>query len=383
VDEQLAGWRRTEREHTEELRRLGQRHEAKKRQFRDLEQERRSLAASSAGLIAAAERAEAVLAAVQETLLPLERDRRTAEEEQAGLEERFTAARKKRHAREEAAHAARLALQAAEDRIAHLRDQIEADLGTAPGAETEESTEEHAATTTDEIVAALPRVATLPPETEEQIRRLRRRIGQIGPINPDAPAEYRELAARYTFLVEQSADLERASADLRQVIATLDTVMRERFLETFEAVNAAFKLYFTRLFGGGKAHLELTDPNDPNASGIEIVTRPPGKRPQSIALLSGGERALTAAALIFAILKVSPAPFCVLDEVDAMLDEANVGRFRDTLAELARETQFIIITHNRGTIEAADTIYGISQAESGVSNVISLALDAAIQAAKH
>jgi len=152
-------------------------------------------------------------------------------------------------------------------------------------------------------------------------------------------------------------------------------MMERAFRETFEAVAQAFEENFTRLFNGGSARLELTDPDDPAQTGVDILARPPGKRLQSLALLSGGERALTAVALIFAILKVRPTPFCVLDEVDAMLDEANVARFRDLLTELSERTQFIVITHNRGTVEAADTVYGVSMGPDGVSQVLSLRLD--------
>lgn len=383
VDEQLAGWQRSQREQAEAAQRLHERHAAKEQQFRRLEEERATLAESSAALAAEAEQADAALAELQQRLAPLERERQAAEEEQVQLEERFAAARKKRHEREEMAHTARLALQAAEDRIAHLRDQIEADLGVVEMEEVGDQLPHQRVLPIDELVTTLPKVTVLREGLEEDVRRLRRRIAQLGAINPNAPAEYRELESRFSFLTEQSADLERASADLKQVVAELDQVMRRRFRETFDAINEAFKAYFTRLFDGGKAHLELTNPEDITTTGVEIIARPPGKRPQSIALLSGGERALTAAALIFAILKVSPAPFCVLDEVDAMLDEANVGRFRDMLTELARDTQFIVITHNRGTIEAADTIYGVSQSEKGISDVISLALDEAIRQAKH
>jgi len=151
-------------------------------------------------------------------------------------------------------------------------------------------------------------------------------------------------------------------------------LMEREFERTFQAVAAQFKEYFSTLFGGGTARLELTDPDDLTHTGVEIVARPPGKRAQSLALLSGGERSLTAIALIFAILKVSPTPFCVLDEVDAMLDEANIGRFRTLLKELAESTQFVVITHNRGTIEAADTIYGVSMGADSVSQVVSLKL---------
>jgi chromosome segregation protein len=169
--------------------------------------------------------------------------------------------------------------------------------------------------------------------------------------------------------------LEEAAGDLRQVIGELDELMKRDFKETFEAVRREFEEYFVSLFGGGAAELILTEPDDLMETGVDIVARPPGRRKQSLAMLSGGERALTAVALIFAILKTSPTPFCFLDEVDATLDESNVGRFRDALKELSERTQFIVITHNRGTVEVADTIYGIAMGEDSISRVISLKLN--------
>jgi chromosome segregation protein len=151
--------------------------------------------------------------------------------------------------------------------------------------------------------------------------------------------------------------------------------MEREFLATFKAVAAQFREEFTALFGGGMAKLALTDPDNPSTSGVDIIARLPGKREQGLALLSGGERALTAAALIFSILKVRPTPFCVLDEVDAALDEANIGRFRDALKTLSAQTQFILITHNRGTVEVADTIYGVSMGADNTSQVLSLKLN--------
>ena len=185
------------------------------------------------------------------------------------------------------------------------------------------------------MVTRLPVVVELPEGLDADVRNLRAQIARLGPVNLDALAEYNEVEARYNFLTTQSADLEQAVASLQEVIAELDRVMEREFVATFKAVAAKFKDEFINLFGGGSAKLVLTDPDNPNSTGIEIIARPPGKREQGLALLSGGERALTAAALIFSILKTRPTPFCVLDEVDAALDEANVGRFRDAIKTLA------------------------------------------------
>ncbi len=217
-------------------------------------------------------------------------------------------------------------------------------------------------------------------EMERRIAHLREEARRIGPVNPLAEEEYRQAQERYEFLGQQLQDMHDAVRSLEQVIAELDQAMEERFRDTFEAINREFQAYFSRLFAGGTASLRLVkmeEDEDGGLSGlgVEIVARPPGKRAHSLALLSGGERALTSAALLFAILKVNPRPFCLLDEVDAMLDEANVGRFRECLEELAQHTQFIVITHNRGTVQAAHTLYGVSMAEDGSSRVLSLRLE--------
>ena len=170
-------------------------------------------------------------------------------------------------------------------------------------------------------------------------------------------------------------DLEEAIANLNEVIAKLDTLMASELQETFGAVSEQFVHYFQLLFGGGTAQLSLTDADSVITSGVEIIARPPGKRPQTLALLSGGERTLAACALIFAILRVSPTPFCVLDEVDAALDEANVDRYRYALEELSQEIQFILITHNRRTLEGTNAIYGVTMGSDGTSRVISLKLE--------
>jgi len=167
----------------------------------------------------------------------------------------------------------------------------------------------------------------------------------------------------------------QAEADILELIRQLDQTIRKDFLTTYEAVAEEFKNIFVRLFKGGSARLFLTDPDDLSTAGIEIEARLPGKRTQGLSLLSGGERSLTAVALIFALLKVSPTPFCVLDEVDAMLDEANVDRFQEVLRELSQNTQFIIVTHNRNTVQVANIIYGVTMGRDSTSQVMSLKLD--------
>ena len=206
---------------------------------------------------------------------------------------------------------------------------------------------------------------------------LRRRFHELGAANPFAVDEYRAVRERLETLDAQDKDLREAITKTRALIADLDVLIATQFRTTFAALEVAFDARFQQLFGGGFARLSLTDPTDLSATGIEITARPPGKKPQALSMLSGGERALTAVALLFAMLEVRPAPFCVLDEVDAALDEANVGRFTEALRELAARTQFIVITHNRGTIEAADALYGVTVGDDSVSRVISLRLDEA------
>ena len=210
---------------------------------------------------------------------------------------------------------------------------------------------------------------------QDEISSLRARLGRIGTVNPLALEEYDEVNARHSFLTTQLADLREAATSLREVSAELERTMRERFATTFSAVALEFSKFFVRLFGGGNARLELSaNRNDDGPEGVEIFAQPPGKRWQPLASLSGGERALTAVALLFAILAVNPSPFCLLDEVDAALDESNIGRFTAALQELAHRTQFIIITHNRATIAAAQSVYGISLGDDHTSRAISVHL---------
>ena len=227
----------------------------------------------------------------------------------------------------------------------------------------------------DGTIENLPVIKEIQPNLENDIKQLKAQIRRIGAINPEAQQEYLEVKERHEFMTQQIADLEAASEDLRQVIEELDSLMERDFIRTFKAVNVEFSDYFTRLFNGGEAKLVFSDEENPVEGGVDIEARLPGRRQQVLALLSGGERSLTAVALIFALLKVSPTPFCILDEVDAMLDESNVGRFIDLLRDLSQKTQFVIITHNRNTVQAADVIYGVTMGRESTSQMISLKLE--------
>ncbi len=210
---------------------------------------------------------------------------------------------------------------------------------------------------------------------EEAIVELRRKIDRLGPVNMMAIEQFDELESRHVFLTTQRKDLVDSIAQTSEAIKRIDETTRQRFSEAFAAINRNFQEMFHTLFGGGRAGLTLLDENDPLESGIEIVAQPPGKRLQSVQLLSGGEKALTAIALMFGLFKYKPSPFCLLDEIDAPLDDANVGRFVEMLRAMLHHTQFILITHNRKTMEIADRLYGVTMEEPGVSKLISVQLN--------
>ena len=211
-------------------------------------------------------------------------------------------------------------------------------------------------------------------ETTRQVKTLRDQIKDLGSINIDSIEEYKQTKERYDYMCEQRLDLENSSSKLKKVIQDMTKIMKEQFETQFKVINKNFGEVFKELFGGGKAELKLTDEEDILNSGIEIEVQPPGKKLQNMSLLSGGERAFTAIALLFAILKINPAPFCVLDEIEAALDDVNVYRFADYLKKFATETQFLVITHRKGTMEAADTVYGITMEERGISKLLSMNL---------
>ena len=209
---------------------------------------------------------------------------------------------------------------------------------------------------------------------EETCRTLRERLEQIGPVNMMALDEYKETAERHGFLEVQRADLIESIDNTVETIKEIDQISRTKFDEAFARINENFAQVFSRLFQGGQAFLRLTDAENQAESGLDIVASPPGKKLQNVLLLSGGEKALTALALLVGIFQFQPSPFCVLDEVDAPLDETNVGRLADLLHTLSRDTQFLLVTHSKRMMQAADMIYGVTMQEPGVSKVVSVRL---------
>jgi chromosome segregation protein len=246
-----------------------------------------------------------------------------------------------------------------------------------PEAEEDASTEGAAYTATSDapVVATEPEAPPASMTAEEAITRLKAKIDRLGPVNMMAIEQFDELEQRHVFLTTQRRDLVESIAQTSQAIARIDETTKARFTEAFTAIQANFQVTFSTLFGGGRAGLTLLDENDPLESGIDIVASPPGKRLQSVMLLSGGEKALTAIALMFAIFKYKPSPFCLLDEIDAPLDDANVHRFIEMLRGMLDRTQFILITHNRQTMEIANRLYGVTMEEPGVSKLISVQLN--------
>ena len=211
-------------------------------------------------------------------------------------------------------------------------------------------------------------------KTQKQVNELRKEMKDLGSVNLDSIEEYKSLKERYDFMSEQRLDLENTMAKLRKVIQEMTTTMKEQFKKQFEVINKNFSEVFKELFGGGKAELSLEDETNILECGINITVQPPGKKLQNMMLLSGGEKAFTAIALLFAILKMNPAPFCVLDEIEAALDDVNVYRFAEYLKKFSKQTQFLVITHRKGTMEAADTVYGVTMEENGISKLLSMKL---------
>ena len=212
-------------------------------------------------------------------------------------------------------------------------------------------------------------------KTAKEVESLKSDIKKLGTINVNAIEEYKTLKDRFDFLTVQKEDLENSEKSLNKIILDMIEIMKIQFSNQFATINKNFGEVFMELFGGGKATLRLSDESNVLESGIEIEVQPPGKKLQNMMLLSGGERALTVVALLFSFLKYRPAPFSVLDEIDAPLDEANIGRFGKFIREYAERTQFIMVTHRKGTMEVADTMYGVTIEDAGVSKIISVKLE--------
>ena len=223
-----------------------------------------------------------------------------------------------------------------------------------------------------EVPAATDEESSLAGGLQEEVAELRGRLQRMGEVNLAAIGEFEELTERSRFLTAQREDLERSMALLQQTITKLNRICRLRFQQSFEEINREFQAIFPRLFDGGKASLALTDRNDYLETGVDIVAQPPGKKLQSVSLLSGGEKALTAVSLLFAIFMTRPSPFCFLDEVDAPLDDVNLERFIDVVKDMTRLSQFMLITHNKKTMLAADVLYGVTMEDPGVSKIVSV-----------
>ncbi len=209
-------------------------------------------------------------------------------------------------------------------------------------------------------------------EARSRLSLLKNRIKALGSVNTGAIDEYKEVSERYAFMTAQVGDVEKSKKEIENLINSLTKQMKEVFTDSFAEINKNFTLTFKELFGGGEAHLELSDPENTLTSGIDIIVHPPGKIVVHLEALSGGEKALVAIALYFAIMKVRPAPFCVMDEIEAALDEVNVDRFAAYLRNLTESTQFILITHRRGTMEEADVLYGVTMQDEGISKLLEL-----------
>jgi chromosome segregation protein len=314
------------------------------------------------------------ITAIQAQIGPAEQELTHIETQLGALQENDRNAMAVLSAAERANTQAQIALARQQESLETLRTRIEDDFGLV-AFEYDEAVSGPTPLPLGDLVEHLPAVESITPEVEDTLKEQRGRLRRLGSVNPEAQNEFQQVKERFESMQIQVADLSAAEVDLQEVIAELDLLMDKEFRHTFDIVAAEFREIFSRLFNGGAAHLLLTEEEDMTNTGIDIEARLPGKRAQRLALLSGGERSLTAAALVFALLKASPTPFCVMDEVDAMLDEANVGRFTELLRELSADTQFVVITHNRNTVQASDVIYGVTMGRDTSSQVISLRLD--------
>jgi chromosome segregation protein len=330
------------------------------RELSRLEQEKARLAESNARLLEQQESLRSELASCQERVAQLEAEEVRRRDEMLALAEELRSLRTELQAAQEQRSRIELELVRRQADLRYLDETSRKELGV-PAAEL--SAAEATIPDEEELAAA-----------EQKYQELKERIEALGPVNPQALEEFKETEQRYNFLNAQRQDLLDSIRDTEQAIREIDAETRKRFQEAFSAINQNFGEMFQRLFGGGSAEMRLTDPENLAESGIDIVASPPGKRLQNVLLLSGGEKALTALALLLAIFKYQPSPFCVLDEVDAPLDDPNIDRLMRILREMSAQTQFIVITHTKRTMEAADVLYGVTMQEPGVSKLVSVRL---------
>ncbi len=316
-----------------------------------MEQYRQSIT----GNRAESEREQAELAA-QNAQLEAARAQQLEDETRAGaLEDQVQALRREAETLREENYRLELRLNQLRDNLASACRRLAQDFGcTYEEAQTRAAAVEH------------------PEQAQKRIQQLKGELASLGEINFTAIEEYAQLVQRLEFLRAQTDDLQRARHSLQRVVQEMEKIMAQKFAETYQEVNAKFSEVFRAMFGGGRARLELSDPEDYLLTGIEIVAQPPGKKEQILTLLSGGERAMTAIAFLFSLLAVKPSPFCILDEIESALDDANIERFAGFIRQYAQKTQFILITHRKGTMEAADALYGVAMEEKGVSRLMSV-----------
>ncbi len=347
---------REQREHEEAVREAARREE----QVEALQRREKELEAQIADKL---ERAKALSKSKDEAhhkVLEAQQQQQQVLDEIEKLGRKLKEVRAKNAADQKEVHALELELSHKEDQVAFFQDRIATEYGLALASLTEQ---EVGSDDYDEN------------ERDRLIEEHRKQLQRMGVVNLMAIEEYEALEKRYKFLVAQDEDLRKARDILLSVIARIDGTIKDMFLDTFRTIEENFKHYFRQLFNGGQARIYLLDADDPLESGIEIEARPPGKKPQTISLLSGGEQALTAIALLFGIFGAKPSPFCVLDEVDAPLDDANIGRFLSVVEEFAAKSQFIIITHNKQTMSQAMALFGVTQQERGVSQIVSVRIE--------
>lgn len=356
-------------------------HQRRLAELNELREREMTLGAQQAQLQRESAELEAASLSLQQQIAALSAEKARLSQQQAALEQEWDAARTRtvqvedslrmaRHSlgdlREQRAHREIDRARNESDRN-HLREICVAELNAQPE---ELIAQETAFLTGDELIAA-----------ETSFRELRARLDAMGAVNMMALEEFQECEQRYTFLTRERDDLVKSIEDTLATIKELDEVSKKKFAEAFEVINRNFGVSFTTLFGGGSAEMRFGEPDSSGEQGIDIIAQPPGKRLQNVMLLSGGEKALTAVSLLIAIFRYTPSPFCILDEVDAPLDETNVGRFNRMLQDMSGQTQFVIITHNRRTMEMAPVLYGVTMQEPGVSKLVSVRWDDAQAAA--